>query len=81
MENEASSALERQREEADFTHDIGSSLDSTDESIHSSDSEYDADEILAQRVYDEEDDSDPIVQYLVKYTGYPLHRYASSFSS
>lgn len=78
MQHIERSELELQREHADLTHDIGSSLESTDESVHDSDSEYDVDEILAQRVYDEaENDNDPIVQFLVKYTDYPLHRYTS----
>ena len=62
---------EKARQRAAYATDI-SSLESTDESLHNSDSEYDADDILAQRVYD--DDDEPVVQYLVKYTDYPLHR-------
>lgn len=62
---------EETRQRAAYATSI-STLDSTDESLHNSDSEYDADDILAQRVHD--GDNEGVVQYLVKYTDYPMHR-------
>ena len=66
------SKREEELEARAYTSDIGDSLDSTDESVHSEDHDFDADEVLAQRV--DEDVDPPEVKYLVKYTDYPMHR-------
>ncbi|KAF1979178.1 hypothetical protein BU23DRAFT_595140 [Bimuria novae-zelandiae CBS 107.79] len=64
------SQLEAQREAAAYTSEVGSSLESSESSIHDSSSELDVDEILARRVNEETQN----VQYLLKYADYPLHK-------
>ena len=66
------SELEAEREADAFTSDVGSSLDDTEDSSHDSDYEYGCDDIIAQRTHEEKDQD--VVQYLVKFTDYPLHR-------
>jgi len=65
------SDLEAKREAAAYTSDVGSSLDDSEHSEEDG-SEADADDILAQRIH-EEDDGVDILQYLVKFTDYPMH--------
>lgn len=64
--------LEAEREAAAYTSDVGTSLDDTEISSHESGSEFDADDIMARRIGEE--DGMEVVQYLVKFTDYPLHR-------
>ncbi|KAK7185445.1 hypothetical protein PSPO01_08561 [Paraphaeosphaeria sporulosa] len=72
------SALEVSRESAAFTSDIGSSLDDSEASSHDADSVFDVDDIIAQRTHEGNQD---VVQYLTKFTDYPLHRQVMASAS
>lgn len=66
------SDLEAKREAAAYTSDVGTSLEDSESSGYETGHEFDADDVLAQRIHEDEDGTD-ILQYLVKYTDYPLH--------
>jgi chromo domain-containing protein 1 len=72
------SDLEAKREAAAYTSDVGTSLDDSEDSHHESSSDYDADDIIAQRLHEEEDSE--VLMYLVKFTDYPIHRQVMSTS-
>ncbi|KAJ4348735.1 uncharacterized protein N0V89_010113 [Didymosphaeria variabile] len=65
------SDLEAKRQAAAYTSDVGSSLEDSEESEHDPDHEFDVDDIIAGRMH--EDDGRDVLQYLVKFTDYPIY--------